>query len=209
MLCEKFSYSKHRSLLQKYYAHPDTPINNSSDSKFRPWLWDNKGACWLMIDCDEIVATFGCLRVEIGNQSACKKGMRLHVRSDYHDKFFDFYYKNLDPCCYDWMQQNKISNIFMTVNFHNLKTFINLCRFHTRIKYYLDSYSEYAIKILQKPHSILPYFIEERSVSQYAVWSSDVDWQTSWINTKNFDLDTISKFDKFFPKSKNGWNFTL
>lgn len=210
MLCEKFSYLKHKSLLQKYYKHLDTPINNSSDEGFRPWLWDNnQGSCWLMIDNDEIVGTFACLQVEIGNQLACKKGMRLHVRSDYHNKFVDFYYKNFDRRCYDWMQQNNISNTFMTVNFNKIKTFINLCRFHHRMKYFLDYYSEYAVKILHKSHNILPYFIDERNVWQYAVWCSDVEWQTSWRKIKNFDLDTISKFDKFFTKSKNGWSFSL
>ena len=42
MHLEKFQYNKHKSLLEKYYHHSDTPINNQSEKMFKPWLWDDK-----------------------------------------------------------------------------------------------------------------------------------------------------------------------
>ena len=74
MHLEKFQYNKHKSLLEKYYHHSDTPINNQSEKMFKPWLWDDKnGACWLIIDSDEVVATYACLKVEFDKNVAIKK----------------------------------------------------------------------------------------------------------------------------------------
>ena len=88
MHLEKFQYNKHKSLLEKYYQHSDTPINNRSEKMFKPWLWDDKnGACWLIIDSSEIVATYACLKIEFNKNVAIKKSMRLHIRSDYHQFF--------------------------------------------------------------------------------------------------------------------------
>jgi hypothetical protein len=210
MHLEKFQYNKHKSLLEKYYQHSDTPINNRSEKMFKPWLWDDKnGACWLIIDSDEIVATYACLKIEFDKNVAIKKSMRLHIRSDYHKFFNKIYYQYFDPACYDWMQEHKLENIFMTVNHNKPKTFINLCRNHSRIKYHLDHYSTFAKNILVKDHTILPFMVLEKTVWQFVAWRSDIPWQKEWRETSAIDPTVVESFNKYFKVSDFGWSFKL
>ena len=115
-----FKYNNsHKDILNRYINHQSTPNNNSKLLYIEKYD-DINGAMFFIEDNNEIIASFGVLRIEMNDGTIVGKlPSRLHIREDYrkyHHKFIDQYF---DPAIYEWLEENQITNVMQTVNVGN------------------------------------------------------------------------------------------
>jgi len=171
---EFFKYNnKFLNLLEKYFQHVDTPVNNNSHKNFKTKLYDeDKGICGILVDKNEIVAVSSAIIIEENGSIACKYPHRLHVRNDYSyisNIFIDQFW---DPLLFDWVKDKNISNMYATVNEGNEKALFWAALRHQRRKKHLQYVNDFGKIILNQPWYVYPYKMLDMHVFQYILYNN-------------------------------------
>lgn len=198
------------NLLERYFLHPLSPVNNSGHSHFKTELYDgNKGIMFLLVDNDEIIATYGAIIVQLDNDTvAAKLPHRLHVRRDYSKDYFDFIDKWFEPRIFSWLAERGINNVMMTINEGNERPmYLGGTRHYRRRKYAKSYLCSHGQKLLEHGWYIQPYLILEQNVWQYVFWNSldDLSWDTKWRKTKDISQAVINELNQRFTLQNQGW----
>jgi len=193
-------------LLEKYFKHPDTPINNRNHKIFKTNLYNyDNGICGILIDNQEIVAVNTAIVVKEDNKISCKCTHRLHVRKDYSylsAKFMDQYW---DPLLYSWAHNKKIYNMYATVNVGNESVLFWMTKRHKKRKSHLQYVNNFGKDILNDKWYIYPYKVLEMYELQYIVYNDKFPY-TSRDKEKIVDktvIDYLNKSFNFIPEF--GW----
>ena len=172
----------HQQMLAAYKEHPDTPYNNS-ELLFIEQYDDVGGAMFMIEEDNEIVATYGVLKIAMDSKVNVAKLSRLHVRIDHLeqlDKLVDDY---LDPNIYQWMKEQNIECVIKTVNIGRENVLLRaLKRLPRKRLYGLNNINDTGTSINKNPWTILPYLIFEKDVWQYCTYSSvnNMSWNKDW-----------------------------
>ena len=206
------TYSAENSeLLEKYFLHADTPVNNNSHKNIKSQLYDqDSGTLFFIEDNNEIVSTFAVILVKLSDSVTCAKiPHRLHVRKDYtkyHNIFID---KFFEPAMYNWLAQKNVSNLMQTVNEGNERAgFVSWLRHARRRKYGKLHVNELGKEFIDGNWIIQPYLINEMYTWQYCAWVSlnDTPWNNMWRETKLISPHIISKLNNDFTVTDQGWS---
>lgn len=207
--------SYHNHLLEKYFNHPDTPDNNSSHKKLKTHLYvdNDEGICIIGIDNDEIVCMTSAFLIQYGDTTVVKKSHRLHIRSDYTQRFFTIMCKFFEPMFYNWLEKIGVYHIISTVNEGKEKNLTGTTRLHFLRSHSYHYLNDIGKQFLHNQWVIYPYMIYENNTWQYFYWSSlsSMEWNPSWRDTKPISDEFKQELDsKFTSKREDGaWTFTL
>lgn len=206
-----FKYDdSYKNILDKYVNHPSTPKNNSELLLIEKYD-DVNGAMFFIEDNNEIIASFGVLKIQMNDGTFVGKlPSRLHIREDYrkyHHKFIDQYF---DPVIYKWLEENNIINVMQTVNVGNERPgFLSWKRHNRRRR---DAYKwcdDFGQAFILKKWTILPYIICEMNTWQYCSWVSlcNKKWDINWREYNLISTDVINKLNNSFEYTSEGWLF--
>ena len=206
-----FKYNNsHKDILNRYINHQSTPNNNSKLLYIEKYDEIN-GAMFFIEDNNEIIASFGVLRIEMNDGTIVGKlPSRLYIREDYrkyHHKFIDQYF---DPAIYEWLEENQITNVMQTVNVGNERPgFLSWKRHGRRRRNAYKYCKSLGQSLILKKWTILPYVINERSVWQYCAWVSlnDEHWKYWWRNFDHIQPHVLKELNASFPYTQKGWLF--
>lgn len=195
-------------MLAAYKEHHDTPFNNS-ELLFIEQYDDVGGAMFMIEENNEIIATYGVLKITMDSEVNVAKLSRVHIRSDHlHqlDKFVDDYF---DPKIYEWVKDQNIECVIKTVNEGRENVLLRaLKRLPRKRLYGLNNINELGISINKNTWTILPYLILEKDVWQYCTYSSvnNTNWNKEWRKTKEIEEWVKELFNESFTSNEgNGW----
>ena len=197
---------EYKNLLEKYFLHTDTPINNRNHKAIKSHLYDNiNGMLFLIIDKDEIVATHGVMLVTENNIISAKYPHRLHIRSDYSIHLNSIIDKFFDPALYEWLEPKNIRRVYSTVNEGNEMPLFWSSHRHSRRC--IEYVGEFGKKIRLQNWYVYPKLVEEMHCWQYISYSCPDDiWWYKDRNMKDIDNSIIEKMNKHFTYVKDlGW----
>ena len=172
----------YKELLERYFNHPSTPINNASHKLFKTHLYnDVNGILGLLIDNEEIVATVSAIIINDRGIRSCKYPHRLHVRREYShvsSYFIDYHW---DTMLFNWLQEKNITNLYCTFNIDNPKAFLWAAKRHSRRITHIDHLNDFGKQLLTKPWYAYPKVINEMNTPQYLLYTSITgEWFYPW-----------------------------
>ena len=194
-------------MLEEYFKHPSTPLNNASHNMFKTHLYDGtSGFLGLLIDNDQIVATSSAIVVEERGVYSIKYPHRLHVREDYCYLSNTIMNKYWEPLFFDWLLEKPIDNLYCAFNDDNYKSFMWSALKHCRrVKNnYVD---EFGKSVISRQWYVLDTMVEEMSCPQYIMYSSpSTDWFYPWRERYNIPTDIQETLNnKFKFVAGRGW----
>lgn len=196
------------NLLEEYFRHPLTPFNNSSHETFKTHLYDGvNGILGMLVDNSNIVAVSSALIINENNIKSCKYPHRLHVRSDYSyisNKFID---QHWDPFLFQWLEKNKIENVYCTFNEDNVHAFFWAAIRHSRRFKNTKYINDFGKSILNQNWYVYPKIIREKNTWQYLIYSTPNNkWFYNHRREKSMPIDIKDNLDKKFVfVSEFGW----
>lgn len=206
MIFVKFD-NNYTELLEKYFNHPDTPINNASHDLFKTHLYDGvNGVLGLLIDNDEIVATSSAIVIEEQGVYSIKYPHRLHVRKDYSYLSNTFINKYWDPLFVDWLAGKSIDNLYCAFNEDNYNSFMwSAIKHRRRMKN--DYVNEFGKSIILRNWYVLNTMVEEMNCPQYIMYTSPSDeWFYPWRETYVIPTNILNALNQRFKYFDNkGW----
>jgi hypothetical protein len=195
-------------LLEKYFKHPLTPVNNASHKIFKTHLFNGiDGILGMLIDNNEIVAVSSAIIVTENSIKSCKYPHRLHVRSDYtwySNKFVD---KHWDILLFNWLKEKNINNVYCTFNETNHSAFLWAALRHARRRNHNTHINDFGKTILNQNWYVYPKIVTEMNTWQYLIYSSLNDkWFYNHKDEKDMSDELIKNLDSRFNfVSGSGW----
>lgn len=103
------------------YMRRSAPPNNRSPKELKlSLLNDRDGVLFVLLDReDKIRATSGVLRRNLGDQAFAKIYFRFHIEKGVPHSIIDRYF---EPATFKWCRENKLNNIYITVNVGHERT---------------------------------------------------------------------------------------
>jgi hypothetical protein len=215
---ESLDVEKHRTELDKYYNHSNTPTPNRSDTLLKIHLYDGlNGACFIGInESREIVALISCHSMYLGDQEVLKLCHRFHIRSDYSNHLNYIYEENLERLLYEWISKVGLEYlpIFMNINEGNERALYGLSRIHFLKKNHYHHFNDYGKRVVKTKHIWLPYLVKEQGVWQYASWTTldGIPWNPDWKpEKKEIAPEIVAKMNRRFPRDEEygGWYYVV
>lgn len=199
MKCIVYNES-YKPLLEEYFKHPNTPINNASHKMFKTHLYDGtKGILGLLIDNDEIVGVSSAIVIEEKGIKSIKSPHRLHVREDYSYMSNTFVNKYWDPLFANWFRSLPIDNVYCAFNTDNYLSFMwSAVKHKRRLKnnYVEDS----ANTFITGKWFAYDKLVMEMGCLQYICYSSPQDeWFYPWREVRNLDDALVKELNSRFP----------
>jgi hypothetical protein len=205
----EFDKTAHTELLEEYFKHPNTPINNSTHKAFKTHLYDGtSGLLGLLVDNNEIVAVSSAVVVTEHGIKSCKYPHRLHVRTDYShvsSKFIDEFW---DPLLFRWLEQLDITRVYCTFNEDNDPAFIWAALRHSRRTKKPMLVNDFGKRILlDQEWKIHSCPIIEMNTWQHLIYSSpDSEWFYHWREEKRMSSSIVNELDTRFERlDSGGW----
>jgi hypothetical protein len=194
-------------LLEKYFAHPDTPENNASHKALKTHLYDGKqGMMGIMIHDDEIVAMSSALVIEERGIISIKYPHRIHVRSDYKHLSNTIMNKHWEPMLFEWLKQQKHEHLYCTFNAHADRSFWwSAVKHQRRIKNdYVDDFGQ---AVIARKWYIHHAMVEEMHCYQHVMFTSPDDrWFYPWRPSRPMPYHLHSQLDmRFSFVEGSGW----
>lgn len=197
----------YKELLERYFNHPSTPINNASHKLFKTHLYNGvNGILGLLIDNNEIVATVSAIVVIERGIYSIKYPHRLHVRKDYSHLSNMIVNKYWDPLFFDWLINKPNDNLYCTFNEGNYTSFMwSAVKHKRRLKN--EYVNEFGKSIISRQWYILDKMVEEMGCPQYIMYSNSIsDWFYPWRVTYDIPIDVATILNsKFKFVVGKGW----
>lgn len=198
---------RHDRLLERYFAHPDTPPNNSSHAQLKTHLYDGiNGMLALFIDDDEIIGMSSAMIVSEHGMTSVKYPHRLHVRSDYTHMSNILMNKYWEPLLFDWLGGIDNAHLYCTFNEDNIKSLQWSAVKHRRRtrNSYVD---EFGRSVIRRNWFVLDVMIKEMNRHQFVMYTSPNDiWFYPWRDMRVIPASMrIWLNSRFVYKPGSGW----